>query len=60
MVSNKCQMEQNKKVPKISLIEYSTTMLHLSKTISELMLIKKEMQEGKYQDIGGLINGRLV
>jgi hypothetical protein len=53
-------MEQNKKVPKISLIEYSTTMLHLSKTISELMLIKKEMQEGKYQDIGGLINGRLV
>ena len=58
-VSSKCQMETNRKGSKINLMEYSATILHLSKTLGELILIKKALEDGKTEEVMGLVGGRM-
>jgi hypothetical protein len=58
-ISSRCQMDSNRKGQKINLMEYSSTMLHLSKTLGELILIKRAIEQGKTEEVFGLINGRI-
>ena len=59
LLSNRCQMEANRKSPKTNLMEYSSGILQLSKTLSELILIKKVLESNRTEDLMGLINGRM-
>ena len=59
MLSHRSQMESNRKVPKVNLMEYSSIILQLSRTLSELLVIQKALEENRYEQLEGLINGRL-
>jgi hypothetical protein len=57
-ISSKSKMDSNKKVSSINIMEYSSAILHLSKSVGELILIKKALEDGKTKEVYELINGR--
>ena len=58
MVSNKCQLETNRKNSRVNILEYSSTILQLSRTLSELMLIQRALETNN-ADLMQMIHGRL-
>lgn len=59
MLSHRSQMEANRKVPKVNLMEYSSIILQLSRTLSELIVIQRALEDNQYDQLAGLINGRM-
>lgn len=59
MLSHRSQMEANRKVPKVNLMEYSSIILQLSRTLSELIVIQRALEDNQYDQLSGLINGRM-
>ena len=58
ILSNKSRFENNRKNPRTNILEYSTAILHLSKTLGELVLIKNSIVSGKSENLMKIINGR--
>ncbi len=59
MLSHRSQLESNRKVPKVNLLEYSSIILQLSRTLSELIVIQRALEDNQYDQLAGLINGRM-
>ena len=59
MLSHRSQMEANRKVPKVNLMEYSSIILQLSRTLSELIVIQRALEDNQSGQLTDLINGRM-
>lgn len=59
LLSHKSQLESTRKSPKINLMEYSSVMFQLSRTLSELIVIQNVLDSSESSDkLFDMINGR--
>jgi hypothetical protein len=60
LLSNRSQLESNRKTSKVNLIEYSATILQLSRTLGELIIIQRALENNLSSDkLFEMIHGRI-